>query len=587
VRARLDQLFHQALEDLAADEAFGALTGLATGLERTRDSQHGDFTSNVAMRAASLLRQPPRELAARIVAALPPIDGVAAIEVAGPGFINFRLAPGALREALRALLADGDRYGLAMPASRARVLIEYVSANPTGPLHVGHGRHAAYGATLAGILRAAGYSVDEEYYVNDAGRQMEILAASVWLRYAALCGSDIVFPPNGYQGDYVRDIATQLKDAHGELLLGRTEGADLPAALLGKAEDPADDESRLDTLIAAIKAGIGGNAFQGVLDVALEAVLGDIRQDLQEFGAAPTNWFSERSLATSGAIDAALNRLKQAGHLFEKDGATWFGSTHFGDDKDRVVVRENGIRTYFASDIAYHLNKCERGYALLLNVLGSDHHGYIARLKAGIEAFGSDRDRLEVQLVQFVVLYRGAVKAQMSTRSGEYVTLRDLRSEVGNDAARFFYVSRSNDQHLEFDLELAKSQTNDNPVYYVQYAHARIVSVLNRFDAEGHERPAAESVPLAALCSDEELELLRNLNRYPEVVLLAAENRAPQHVVHYLRELAAGFHSWYNSERVLVDDAEARNARCLLALGTQQVLKNGLGLLGVSAPVSM
>jgi arginyl-tRNA synthetase len=370
-------------------------------------------------------------------------------------------------------------------------------------------------------------------------------------------------------------------------LLGQGDIAAQLSALHGDSEPQANAEARLDTLIAIIKTGIGADAFQGVLDVALNAVLSDIRQDLQEFGAAPTAWFSERSLATSGAIDAALDRLERAGHLFEKDGATWFRSTDFGDDKDRVVVRENGIRTYFASDIAYHLNKCERGYALLLNVLGSDHHGYVARLKAGIEAFGSAGDRLEVQLVQFVVLYRGSIKAQMSTRSGEYVTLRDLRTEVGNDAARFFYVSRSNEQHLEFDLELAKSQTNDNPVYYVQYAHARIESVLNRFDAAGYERPAADSSPLAALRSDEELELLRNLSRYPEVLTLAAENRAPQHVVHYLRELAAGFHAWYNAERVLVDDVDERNARCLLALGTQQVLKNGLGLLGVSAPASM
>jgi arginyl-tRNA synthetase len=529
---------------------------------------------------------PPRELAQAIVERLPPIAHVEAIEVAGPGFINLKLAPSALHASLRELLAAADSYGSEPADSRQRVLIEYVSANPTGPLHVGHGRHAAYGATLAALLQAAGYSVDEEYYVNDAGRQMEILAASVWLRYAAMHDINIDLPPNCYQGEYVRDIADQLKREHADTLLGDVEHATTRSALHDALGSTDDAEARLDALIAAIKAQIGDESFRGVLDAALAAVLGDIRDDLDEFGVAPKNWFSERSLATSGAIDAALDRLSAAGLLFEKDGATWFRSTDFGDDKDRVVIRENGVRTYFASDIAYHLDKCNRGYELLLNVLGSDHHGYVDRLQAGMQAFGAASDQLEVRLVQFVVLYRGDVKVQMSTRSGEFVTLRELRSEVGNDAARFFYVSRSNEQHLDFDLDLAKSQSNDNPVYYVQYAHARIASVINKFAAEGYESPPPDA-PLDSLTNVEEIALLKQLTRYPEIILLAADNRAPQHVVHYLRELAAHFHSWYNAERVLVDATECRNARYLLARGTQQVIRNGLDLLGVSAPTSM
>jgi arginyl-tRNA synthetase len=406
---------------------------------------------------------------------------------------------------------------------------------------------------------------------------MDILALSVWLRYAELQGRPLDFPPNCYQGDYVKDIAATLAERHGDRLLG-------DVASLAPA-DGGDDEARLDALIAAAKATAGEASFRVVFDAALYSVLDDIKDDLDEFGVRPDNWFSERSLSDSRAVDKALDALRSAGVLYERDGATWFRTSDYGDDKDRVVVRENGARTYFASDIAYHFDKCQRGYDLLLNVLGADHHGYVPRLRASLEALGSNPARLEVQLVQFVVLYRGTVKAQMSTRSGEYVTLRELRDEVGSDAARFFYVSRSNDQHLEFDLELAKSRSNDNPVYYVQYAHARLASVLGRLREQG--TPAGAGADLTALEQAEETALMVALSRFPEVVELASQSRAPQQVVQYVRDLASLFHSYYNAHRVLVEDARLRDARGTLALAVQHVIRNALALLGVTAPETM
>ncbi|MDX1562907.1 MAG: arginine--tRNA ligase, partial [Gammaproteobacteria bacterium] len=472
-----------------------------------------------------------------------------------------------------------SRYGTAPPDSRGRVLIEYLSANPTGPLHVGHGRHAAFGASLVAILRAAGYSVDAEYYINDAGRQMDILAASVWLRYAELKNAVSEFPPNCYQGDYVTTIAGKLDAEHGDGYLGDTAKVGKAIAAFGD-----DAEKNLDALIDAIKTAIGAERFAAVLDLALNDVLDDIKDDLEGFGAAPPQWFSEQSLKDS--IGATLAELDARGVLYRRDGEgpTWFKTTDYGDDKDRVVVRDNGVPTYFASDIAYHREKFARGHDRYINVFGSDHHGYITRIRAGVAALGDDPEKLEFRLVQFVVLYRGTEKAQMSTRSGEYVTLRELRNEVGNDAARFFYVSRSNDQHLEFDLELAKAQTSDNPVYYVQYAHARVASMLEKLDGGVSDIAAAD---FGLLELEQETGLIRELSRYPEIVELAAAGRAPQHIVHYLRDLAAAFHAYYNAHRILIEDDGLRAARVGLAVATQQVIRNGLELLGVSAPTKM
>jgi arginyl-tRNA synthetase len=408
---------------------------------------------------------------------------------------------------------------------------------------------------------------------------MDILAASVWLRYAQLHGAVNEFPSNCYQGDYVADIAKSLTAEHGDAYLSAAG-----AVVSTLAEFGDEPEKNLDDLIATLKSELGQANFAVVFDAALDEILGDIKNDLAEFGAEPTRWFSERSLTESDAVSSALRLLDAKGLLYEKDGPTWFKTTDFGDDKDRVVVRENGVSTYFASDIAYHIDKFNRGYDQLINVLGSDHHGYVARIRAAVEASGNDVDRLDFRLMQFVVLYRGAEKVQMTTRGGSYVTLRELREEVGNDAARFFYVSRSNDQHLEFDLELAKAETSDNPVYYIQYAHARVASMLERLESG---RPNVDDVDLGRLSNESEISLMRNLSRYPEVIELAANSRAPQHLVYYLRDLAAVFHAYYNSHRILGDDAGLRDARIVLAIATQQVIRNGLGLLGVSAPDKM
>ena len=579
MRDKLEQLVRDSLRALAERDGLPELAELDPGIERTRDPEHGDFASNVALRAAKLAGKPPRELAQGVIDCLPQDRFVSSTELAGPGFINFRLAAEAYHETVRSIKDQGSDYGRAQPDSRGKVLVEYVSANPTGPLHVGHGRHAAFGTSLAGILRAAGYSVDEEYYVNDAGRQMDILAASVWLRYAERHGVLIDFPPNCYQGDYVGEIGERLVEEHGKDLLGDTDAV---IAAIGQFGD--DGEKNLDLLIATLKSALGADSFTTVLDEALGEILGDIRNDLEEFGAEPNRWYSERSLTESDAVDAALKQLESKNLLYEKDGPTWFRTTEFGDEKDRVVIRENGAATYFASDIAYHIDKFNRGYDHLINVFGSDHHGYTARVRAAVAAAGNDPERLEFRLMQFVVLYRGDQKVQMTTRGGSYVTLRELRQEVGNDAARFFFVSRSNDQHLDFDLDLAKAESNDNPVYYVQYAHARVASMLDRLP-EGP--PKLGDVKLELLATDAERDLMRLLGRYPEIVELAASSRAPQHVVHYLRDLAAVFHAYYNAHRVLVDETELRDARVTLATATQQVVKNGLGLLGVSAPDKM
>jgi arginyl-tRNA synthetase len=558
--------------------------GSAT-IERTRDATHGDFASNIAMQLAKAAKRKPRELAQAIVAALPASDLVAKVEIAGPGFINFFVSPAGYHQELLRVLDEGAAYGRSRMGAGQRVIVEFVSANPTGPLHVGHGRHAAFGATLANLLDAAGYSVHREYYINDAGRQMEILAASVWLRYLECFGEQFPFPSNGYRGDYLHPIADKLVEVAGRTLVR-------PAAEIFRDLPPdapaGDKDTYIDAVIERAKALLGEDGFRRAFKLALDDILADIRQDLEEFGVRYDEWFSERSLATNGAIDRALERLRTNGVVYEKDGAQWFRATDFGDEKDRVVVRENGLKTYFASDIAYHLQKRERGFDKLVDVLGADHHGYIARVRAGLVAMGEPGDSLEVRLVQFVTLYRGGEKVQMSTRSGEFITLRELRREVGNDAARFFYVMRSNDQHLDFDLQLATSHSNENPVYYIQYAHARVCSVLRQMREKGFEYDAARGrAALARLTESHEQALLASISRFPEVIEMAAELRAPHALVHYLREVANDFHTYYNAHQFLVDDAELRDARVTLVQGMRQVVRNGLGLLGVSAPEAM
>ena len=585
MKPELEQLLHAALARLAGSVLPETPPASAVVVERTRDAQHGDFASNVALRLAKAARRNPRELAAAIVASLPASTLIERAEVAGAGFINFHLAADAYARELASVHARGAAYGESRLGDGERVLLEFVSANPTGPLHVGHGRQAAYGATLANILTAAGFAVEREYYINDAGRQMDILAVSVWVRYLELCGEPLPFPENGYRGDYLRPLAQQLRDDAGEEL--RRPAAALLAGLPPDA--PAGDkEAYIDALIARARELLGAPGFRRVLELSLMAMLEDIRDDLAGFGVLFDRWISEREFAESGAIDHALTLLEQQGRLYTHEGALWFRASEFGDEKDRVVVRENGQKTYFASDIAYHLAKRERGFARLIDVLGADHHGYVARVRAGLIAMGQPAECLEATLIQFVSLFRGAEKIPMGKREAQFVTLRQLRAEVGNDACRFFYLMRSHDQPLDFDLELAKSRTNENPVYYIQYAHARVASVMKQLAARGLSFDRAQGLAaVAGLRSAQELAVLQTLTRYPEVLEQAAVNRAPHALVHYLRDLANVFHTYYNAEQFIVADAPLRNARLALVLGVQQVVRNGLTLLGVSAPESM
>ena len=583
VKSRLTELLQQALVSIAPTAADTPIH-----IERPRDPTHGDFATNLAMQLAKALRKNPREVARLLLAELPASGLVSKAEVAGAGFINFTLDARAKVNVVSAVLVAGDKFGRSHLGGAHKVQVEYVSANPTGPLHVGHGRGAAYGASLANLLAFAGWDVTREYYVNDAGRQMDILGLSTWLRYLEQHGVVVPFPANAYQGSYVIDMAGQLTVAHGDKYV--RPAAALMAGVPGLPQaDRADDEARqqrelhLDALIARAKELLGPD-WSYVHQHALSEQLADCRDDLEEFGVEFDVWFSEMALFDTGLVARCVDLLERNGHLYEQNGARWFRSTAFGDEKDRVVQRENGLYTYFASDIAYHLNKFERGFDRIINIWGADHHGYIPRVRGAVRALGLDADKLQVALVQFAVLYRNGQKASMSTRSGEFVTLRELRGEVGNDACRFFYALRKSDQHLDFDLDLAKSQTNENPVYYIQYAHARICSVIAQWDGDFASLAVAD---LKRLDSSRELAIANKLAGFRDVVENAARDLAPHLIAFYLKDLAGEFHGWYNAERMLVDDAALRDARVALAAAVRQVIRNGLGILGVSCPESM
>lgn len=583
IKTHLADLMRTALLSLAPDQANTAIV-----LERPKQASHGDFACNLAMQLARAMKRNPRELAQLLLSEIPRSPFVAKVEIAGAGFINFHLQRAAKLEVVRNVLEQKDAFGRSALGGKQKVQIEFVSANPTGPLHVGHGRGAAYGASLCNLLAYAGWDVTREYYVNDAGRQMDILATSAWLRYLELHNTRIPFPPNGYQGDYVRNMAMEMKIAHGDKyarstaeVLDGTPG--LPEADRADDDAKAQREAHLDALIANAKRLLGED-WNYVHNHVLTEQLEDCRSDLEDFGVHFDVWFSERSLFDTGLVERCVERLNQAGHLYEQNGALWFKSTDFGDEKDRVVQRDNGLYTYFASDIAYHLNKYERGFERVINIWGADHHGYIPRVKGALKALDLDPDVLEVALVQFAVLYRNGQKASMSTRSGEFVTLRTLRDEVGNDACRFFYVLRKSDQHLDFDLDLAKSQTNENPVYYIQYAHARVCSVLAQWDGEDE---ALQKADLALLDNPHELAVAAKLGEFPEVVEAAARDLAPHVIAFYLKDLAAAFHSYYNAERMLVDDVALKDARIALAAAVRQVIRNGMAIIGVSCPQSM
>ncbi|OUR83680.1 arginine--tRNA ligase [Cycloclasticus sp. 46_120_T64] len=586
MKTRLAHLLQQAISSLQTQGELPAELSPNIQIEHTRDASHGDYACNLAMMLAKPAKKNPRLIAQAIIDNLPADSDITKVEIAGPGFINFFINPLSQHAIINSIFQQGERFGTSNVGQGKKVQVEFVSANPTGPLHVGHGRGAAYGATISNLLSATGYQVHREYYVNDAGRQMDILGTSVWLRYLEACGETLTFPSNGYKGSYVHDIAAALKQAHADKFLQTT-------ALVFHDicdDEPAggDKEQHIDALISRAKELLGNDHYRIIFDAALNSILADIRDDLKGFGVEYDNWFSERSLMDNGAIDKAINKLKASGHMYQKDGAWWFKSTEFGDEKDRVVIRDNGQTTYFASDIAYHLHTLDRGFDII-DVWGSDHHGYVPRVKAALLAMGADPERLKVLLVQFAVLYKNGEKMQMSTRSGQFVTLRELREEIGADAARYFYVMRKSEQHMDFDLDLATSQSNENPLFYVQYAHARVCSVMRQLSEKGLSYQREDGLAnLAKLTETHEINLIDSLNRYPEKLQQAAQNYEPHQLSHYLRELATQFHSYYNSQKFIIeDDQPLMQARLTLINACKQVLSNGLNLLGVEAPESM
>lgn len=527
-------------------------------IEKPKRSDHGDFATTICLQLARPARKNPREIARSVLMHLQDPDGLLeSAEMAGPGFINFRIRDEVWLETLRGIAAAGDTYGQSQTGAGKRVLVEFVSANPTGPLHVGHGRGAVIGDAVASLLQAVGYEVDREYYINDVGNQMNILGRSLFVRYQQACGRDVELPENHYVGVYISEIAQRFKAEHGETYVD------------------ADFEADRDFWIAAVK----------------DEILVGIRKDLGRLGVNFDRWYSERSLHEAGRLLSVVDKLRAAGHVYDdEDGKVWFRSTAFGDEDDRVVVRDTGVPTYFAADIAYHDEKLERGYDLAIDVWGADHHGYIPRVKAALEALGHDPARLEVLLYQFVSLVEDGVQVRMTTRGGKFETLVDLLEDVGEDATRCNFVMRKSDAQFEFDLKLAKSQSLDNPVYYVQYGHARLCSIISKAEEAGHSVPGAD-VDLSPLTLPEELELIKRSHDYPWVVQSAAANRAPHHVVFYLQELIGKFHGYYtkykHSERVITDDAAKTAARLFLCDALRAVLANALALLGVSAPERM
>jgi len=581
----IQELIENALEHLQAKGEFELEQTPTINIERTRSKEHGDYASNVALTLAKPLQMPPRLIAEKIIAELTDTSHVSKVEIAGPGFINFYLTNACRLQVLKRILKLKNNYGNSQTGNGQSITVEFVSANPTGPLHVGHGRGAAFGSSLTNLLKKVGYDVHAEYYVNDHGRQMDILAASVWLRYLELCGENITFPANGYKGDYIVDIARKVRQKFGDDF--RYKQVEVFAQVSPDEPAGGDKEKHIDDLVINAK-DILGKGYQKIFKIALKTILKGIEDDLEDFNVYYDEWFSEKSLHEGDTIERALAKLEAGGHLYKKEGALWFNATHFGDEKDRVVMRENGLKTYFASDVAYLLNKFERGFEKSIYVFGADHHGYIPRLKAATKALGFDADKIEILLVQFAHLFKHGEKLQMSTRSGEFVTLKELISEVGCDAARFFYVMRSHDQHLDFDMDLAKSQSNDNPVYYIQYAHARICSILRKLEEQNltHNIEIGH-VSVELLVEEQEQDLIKALSQYPEMIEKAATNYMIHTVANYLRELAQLFHSYYNAHQVQIDNENLRNARLNLCLATRYVLADGLALLGSSAPEEM
>lgn len=582
MRHEIKQFLENALSQLKID------VSIPVQIEKTRDEKHGDYATNLALLLAKPLKQNPRQVAENIIQHIPSSPYIEKIEIAGAGFINFYLRVDAFQKIVAEILQKRADFGRSNLGADKKVMVEFVSANPTGPLHVGHGRGAAFGAALSNLLEKVGFQVHREYYVNDAGRQMDILGTSIWLRYLECCGEQFTFPKNAYRGDYVKDIAIILHKEYGNRFLIDKKIIFEHLPLDEQDDGTGDKEAYIDALIARAKQLLGDEHYQIIFQHGLKVILDDIRDDLAQFGVTFNEWFLESSLKKSGEIHHALDILEKAGHVYVQDGAKWFRATDFGDEKDRVLIRENGIPTYFAFDIAYHLYKYERGFDEIVNVLGADHHGYFMRVKASMAALNLDPEKIKVFLVQFAILYRGGERVQMSTRSGSFVTLRELREEVGDDAARFFYVLRKPEQHMDFDLDLAKSHSNENPVYYIQYAHARICSVLKQALQKQivlDEKQLLQQV--SRLTNEHEKNLLKRLSEYPDILEVAAQNYEPHQIAYYLRELANDFHAYYNAHHFLTDDLQLTQGRLALCLATQVILQQGLLMLGVHAPTEM
>lgn len=555
MRELLRDLVRKGLENCFADGALhsGQIPNIV--IEKPAHEEHGDFATNVAMLLARYEKKAPKAVAEALVSHLDAVESIFyKVEIAGPGFINFYIKNEVWLKVLDTITAAGDSYGKSRIGAGKRVQVEFVSANPTGPLHIGHGRGAATGDVIASILAAAGFEVQREYYINDAGNQMDTLGKSIFLRYKELLGNDIEFPSNCYQGDYIKDIA----------------------------RDAITKFSNKYLLVSESDAVAFFSKFGG------DIILHGIAKDLEDFGVTFDNWYSEQALFDGGKVNKAIEMIREKGLIYEHDGALWFKTTDFGDDKDRVIVRGSGATTYFASDIAYHYEKFERGFDWVVDVWGADHHGYVPRLKGVVQGLGRNPDDLKIVLVQLVALLRDGVPVAMSTRSGEFVTLKEVIDEVGSDAARFFFLMRRSDSQLDFDLELAKRQSTENPVYYVQYAHARICSIFETAQEKGIVFPAdIKDIARTKLGTPEEMAIIKTLTTFPEIVEGSALNFEPHRITYFLQELAGLFHSFYNKNRVIGEDPDLTVARLFLLKCIAQTLKNALTMLGISAPERM
>ena len=559
-------------------------------LKANEEEKFGDYSTNIAMLATKKLSKTPKEIAELLVQDLKKNSFIKKIEIAGPGFINFYLTQESRSGILKIINTQKDFYGFVKSKKpKKKVLIEYVSSNPTGPLHVGHGRGAAYGSVLSNIFKVAGYAVDEEYYVNDRGRQVDVLAVSVWLRYLQDFNLEIAFPKECYNGEYVKLLAKQLKDNNDDRFI---VSKDQNKKLFNILSNELKEEKDLDFLVEFVRERLK-ESFEEIKVFSLNSILESMRKDLKDFGVKHNLWFKESSMFNSSKqktseIREVISVLGKNGFTYQKDGALWFRSTNFKDEKDRVVIRENGQTTYFASDIAYHANKFQRGYDKILNVWGADHHGYLPRVKAAMSALGQDTSKFEVIFIQFASLIKGGKKVSMSTRGGKFISLNELMEQVTPEAARFFYINRKANQHLDFDLDLAKEESQDNPLYYVQYAHARICSVFKKLqERSGTYNEATALKNIEYLKGDKEAKIQQSLSQFPEVIERAAENYEPHLICYYLRNLAYNFHSYYNSEKILVENEKELQAKLFMLSAIKQVIFNGLKILGIKSPESM